>query len=505
MKRSLFFLLVIGMTGLNQAQDISDALLYSASDILGTARYNALGGSFSALGGDLSAIGTNPAASAVFMYNTTAFTFVFDEVKNDATYFGTTARSSESDFDISQAGATFIVYGNPGTKGVQKVTIGFNYNMMANHDNRLFFNGNGDSTVADLFLNAAQGIPLQDLELQQGETISFLYGYLGNTQGTRAQNAFLGYQGYIIDPVEDSSNNTQYVSNVASGRFNQSYEKITRGYNGKYSFNASMQVNDRFYLGLNLNSDIIDYWETSFLNETNSNNGSSVSRIGFENTLSSRGYGFSAQFGAIVKLTNSLRMGLSYDTPTWYNIYEETTQYLATTRQENGSSISAVVNPAIINIFPRYDFNSPGRFGAGLAYVFGQSGLLSFDYSYRDYSNMKFKPEYDASFSNLNSAISSTMQGASTFRLGGEYRFKGLSFRGGYVYEDSPYKDDSLMSARNTYSFGLGYSFGTYYFDATYSWADRDRMEQLYNTGLTDSALVSTRDQHFMFTLGFNL
>lgn len=503
MKRALFFLSVIAMTTNSQAQDISDALLFSTNDILGTARFNAMGGSFTALGGDLSAVGINPASSAVFVYNTTAFSFVFDDVRNDATYFGSTARSSESDFDITQAGATFIVYESPGSKGVQKVTLGFNYNMMANHDNRLFINGNGNNTIADFFLNAAQGIPVEDLELQSGESISFLYGYLGNTQGTRAQNAFLGYQGYIIDPVENT--NGQYISNVGPGRFNQGYELISRGYNGKYSFNASMQLNDRFYLGLNLNSDVIDYWETNFLNETNSNNGGRVSRIGFENTLSVLGYGFSAQFGAIVKLTPSLRAGITYDTPTWYNISEETTQYLATTRREGGSNVSTVVNPAIVNIFPSYDFNSPGRFGAGLAYIFGQSGLLSFDYSYRDFSNMKFKPEYDVTFSNLNSAISSNMQGASTFRLGGEYRFSGLSLRGGYIYQDSPYKDSSLMSARNTYSFGLGYSFGTYYFDASYSWANKDRMEQMYSSGLTDRAMVETLDQHLIFTLGFNL
>lgn len=505
MKRSFFFLLAIAMTNLSSAQDISDALLFSMDNTQGTARFNAMGGAFTALGGDLSAIGVNPASSAVTFYNSTAFSFIFQDVKNDATYFGTPARSSESDFDISQAGASFIVYDNPGTKGVQKVTLGFNYNMMANHDNRLFINGVGNNTIADFFLNSAQGIPLSDLELQQGESISFLYGFLGNTQGTRAQNAFLGYQGFVIDPVGDDPNTDQYVSNVAPGSFNQAYEMITRGYNGKYSFNASMQVNDRFYLGLNLNSNVIDYWETNFLNETNSNEGSTTTRIGFENTLSVLGFGFSAQFGAIVKLTNSLRMGITYDTPTWYNISEETTQYLSTNRIEDGSNLSTVVNPLIVNIFPDYDFNSPGKFGAGLAYVFGQSGLISFDYGYRDYSNMKFKPEYDASFSNLNSLISSSLQGASTFRIGGEYRISGLSLRGGYVYEDSPYKNDLFMGALNAYSLGLGYSHGIYYFDASYSWSERDRLEQLYATGLTDTAMVTTKNQNWIFTLGFNL
>ena len=74
----------------------------------------------------------------------------------------------------------------------------------------------------------------------------------------------------------------------------------------------------------------MNYRKSTFLNETNNNAGSSVNYVGFQNDLYGYGGGFSAQFGAIAKVTNHLRLGITYDSPIWYNIYEETTQYIET-------------------------------------------------------------------------------------------------------------------------------------------------------------------------------
>ena len=69
------------------------------------------------------------------------------------------------------------------------------------------------------------------------------------------------------------------------------------------------------------------------MNETNSNGESGQFRINeiyFENRLSTFGEGFSAQFGMISKISDVIRIGFTYDTPTWFTITEETTQYLET-------------------------------------------------------------------------------------------------------------------------------------------------------------------------------
>src|SRR5699024_7854216 len=82
-----------------------------------------------------------------------------------------------------------------------------------------------------------------------------------------------------------------------------------------------------------------------------------------------------------------VRVGLSYESPTWYRINEETNQILRTYHSEFGE---VIVNPRVTNIYPSYSLRTPGRVNASVATVFGASGLLSFDYSYKDFSNTKF-------------------------------------------------------------------------------------------------------------------
>merc|ERR1711974_588881 len=172
------------------------------------------------------------------------------------------------------------------------------------------------------------------------------------------------------------------------------------------------------------------------------------------------GNGFSFQLGAIFKLTQELRAGFTYNSPTWFRIIEETTQSVSTIVDDVDGSFIEDVNPNIINIFPEYRFRSPGKISGSLAYVFGDKGLLSFDYSRRDYSNMEFRPENDTFFNSQNQIISDVFKAANTYRFGGEYKYKQFSFRGGYRFEESPYLDDSFVGDLTGYSLGLGYNFG---------------------------------------------
>jgi hypothetical protein len=487
------------------AQTITDGLRYSTDRTNGTARFQAMSGAFGALGGDLSAIGINPAGSAIFTQNNAIVSFSVDDSENDASYFNNTVTGVDTDFNINQAGAVFV-FTNPNEETRwRKFTLGVNYDNTNNYDDEIFARGTGDTSIAQFFLAQAQGIPLDLLQLQSGETIDDLYSFLGQNEGVAAQNAFLGFQGYILDPVANGPNNTQYISTIANGSFNQEYAVNTRGLNGKFTFNAAAQYSDNFYFGINLNSHTIDYTRSTFLFETNSNTGSTTNEVAFQNNLSVLGAGFSAQVGAIAKLGDFFRLGLTYDTPTWYNIFEETTQFLETSRIENGQTQIATVDPKVINIFEEYNLQTPGKVAASAAYIFGKKGLLSFDYSYKDYSKIEFRPTNDAYFSAQNSLIESTLKGASTYRLGGEYRMNNVSLRGGYHFEESAYKDETTLGDIDGFSLGFGYNFGNYTFDLAYSRSEQDSSRQLYQVGLTDTAAINSIYSSLVFTLGFSL
>src|SRR5690606_40691248 len=79
-------------------------------------------------------------------------------------------------------------------------------------------------------------------------------------------------------------------------------------------------------------------------------------------------------------------------------------------------------NPQILNVYPDYRIQTPAKITGSLAYVFGTQGLISFDYSRKDYSTTKFKPQND--YFGLNTDISNSLTVSNTYRVGGEYKIQ---------------------------------------------------------------------------------
>jgi long-subunit fatty acid transport protein len=376
-----------------------------------------------------------------------------------------------------------------------------------NYDNEFFVTGTNTNSISSYFLNYAQGVPLDLLQLLPGETISDLYGFLGANEGYAAQQAFLGYQSFILEAFDDSDpNNTGYFSNVMPGDFNQEYSFVSSGYSSKFTFNLASQYKDKLYLGMNLNSHFINYNKSTYLYESNTNAGSIVNEVGFENNFSTIGTGFSFQLGAIAKLHKNLRLGASYQSPTWYRISEETTQAVATTRDDAGTAITDIISPDIINVFPTYRLQSPAVINGSAAILFGKKGLISFDYTIKDYAGLKFNQGENSDFTTQNNIISNSLKATSSYRIGGEYRInKALSLRGGYRFEESPYEEGNIISDLDGYSIGLGYNFGKIKLDATFDQFEQTRNQQLFSEGLTDSNRINAKNSNITISVSFNL
>ena len=511
MKKSLMLCVGLLSTSLILAQDITDAVRYSNDEIQGTARFKAMGGAFGALGGDMSAVNINPAGSAIFNNSHASLSLGVFSANNDTYYFGGTNSTSDTNIDLNQLGATFVFNNTDINSPWKKFTLGVAYDTTSDFDDEWFASGvNPGNTIGNYFMDYAQGLRLDEISAFPGETISEAYNEIGAFYGYGNQQAFLGYEGYILNPAEDIDENTAYSSSISidpedNNNFNQSYAYTSRGYNGKLAFNFATSYDDKVFFGLNLNSHFINYERSTYFTESNSNVNSTVTNVNFENNLLTTGSGFSFQLGSIAKLTDELRLGISYKSPTWYRISDETSQYLATTRIEGGTNMTQIVNPNVINVYEEYKLKTPGKFTGSIAYVFGKQGLLSFDYSMKDYSNTKFKPSSDLYFSDLNYQINNTLGSSISYGLGGEYRYKALSFRGGYRFEESPYKDDSFYGDLDRYSLGLGYSFGNFNLDLAFSHSQRDINYQLYTVGLTDSAEIASKFNDFILTFAFNI
>ena len=498
MKKIVFTALLGLLYTTNYAQDINDALRYAQTDLNGTARFSAMGGAFGAVGGDLSAINVNPAGSAIFNNNLVGATLTSYNINNKSNFYDTKNSSNNSNFDLNQGGAVFIFENNNTNSGWKKLALSANYDNYRNLDNSIHSSGVNQSSVANYFTSYANGIPLSTVS---GNDFSYQNLFFNE------QQAYFGYQGFIINPATETDANTTYYSNVApGGNYFQDITSETLGYNSKLSFNAAGQYGDNLYVGINLNSHFTDFRKSTSFFESNNNTTSNVAvnRLRFDNDLYTYGQGFSFQIGAIIKATKELRLGLSYESPTWYKLNDELSQNLVSVRSSSSGDLPAdVVNPQITNVFEPYRLQTPGKYTGSLAYVFGKRGLLSVDYAMKDYSNTKFGPT--EAFNNTNSTISNLLDKTSEIRVGGEYKIQKVSLRAGYRWEESPYKNQKTIGDLTGYSSGIGYNFGDTKVDLSYSYAKRFYDNALFSQGLTDYARIESVTNNVSLTVLFQL
>ncbi|MTH15762.1 outer membrane protein transport protein [Flavobacterium sp. LC2016-01] len=499
--KKIFFLFITGLSiSALHSQEVSDAVRYGQENLTGTARFRAMSGAFGAVGGDLSALSVNPAGSAIFNNNQIGISFSNQTVKNNSNYFGTETSDKDNSFILNQAGGVFVFHDHNPNNNWTKIAIGTTYENTNNFNSDVFSVGtNPRNSIDQYFLTYANGIPL-------GNITNIPY----RDQYYDEQQAYFGYQGYIINPVSNTDNNTQYTSNVpAGGNYYQENEIYARGYNSKLSFNIATSYKDRIYFGANLNVHITDYRRSSSFYEDNSNPleaGETISNLRFNNDLYTYGNGFSFQLGAIAKVTDAFRLGLAYESNTWYDLYDEVSQSLTTTRQAaGGQEIHESINPNLVNVYDRYTLQTPGKFTFSGAYVFGKSGLISVDYSIKDYANTKYKPTSDPGFRGLNADMNSQLTSNGELRIGAEYKIQHLSLRGGYRFEGSPYKNGTTIGDLNSYSGGLGYSFGATKLDLAYSYLERKSNQGFFATGFTDGANITSKLNNVSLTLLFEL
>jgi len=199
-------------------------------------------------------------------------------------------------------------------------------------------------------------------------------------------------------------------------------------------------------------------------------------------------------------LSEAVRIGGSYQSPTWYRLRDDTSQ-----RINSNLAVSDInfINFGIVNLYPDYRIQTPSKITGSAALVFGKSGLISFDYSYQDMSQAQLKPSSDPNFSDENNYISNTLGVVNTYRIGGEYRIDQVSLRAGYRFEDSPYEDGSTVGELNAYSAGIGYNFGASRIDLSYTRMEQDVNTYFFDGGLDLASLVNRVNTNI--SLGYSM
>jgi len=370
---------------------------FSKENINGTARFNAMSGAFGALGGDLSALETNPAGAAVFLKSEFTLTFGTNNIETTSNYYGNNQFSESNNADITQSGGVFVFNTYSRNSNWGKIALGFNYSLANDFENFWIANGNSN------------------------------------------------YPTWI-----DDANDEDILYLNSNGQY---FENLTDGKNSKYTFTFASEYNENLYLGASISSYDIEHYQQILLEEYNNDGNGNNLDASLIQELFTYGEGFSFNFGLISKPNENLRLGLAYKSPVWYNLSED---YLESDLEVYYSNTDELLTDySGINTFD-YKLKTPSKFTGSFAYIFDKQGLISIDYIYKNYSDVKLS---NSNFSIENQAFKSDLESTGELRIGTEWRFDDVSLRGGYHIEKSPYKNALDSDSIEGFSFGAGYKF----------------------------------------------
>lgn len=428
----LSLVLLLNQTINSQALGYADlAQLFARDNYHGSARFESMAGAFGALGGDISSMVVNPAGISVLNKNIASVTFHSRTNETTALYYGNSRVATDEFFNVSQAGAV-LIFDNYTNSDWSNIALGINYRMRADLDDTFFADGNSGLATFTEF-------PLDN-----------------NTTPIIYDNAEL-----------------QQFTNFFEGQITE------------LSMGLSAVHDKKLHIGASINLIGLNFVQQSILRERNNDgNGNTLNaRLYQENFTNGNGFALSA--GMIYKPTQSLRFGLSYQSPTWFSEIIEDTNITNNDGFFGDTEIAVSDDNTIydntVGGLPvqslLYRLRTPSRFTLSSAIVFGKFGLISLDYSSRNFQNMNLSGD---NFVAENQFFNSNLRRTNNVNLGTEWRLSRLSLRAGYRYQESP--DANALTEDNvkTYSFGLGYNFGGFKVDLSFINSNQNGIYNFY-------------------------
>ncbi len=468
------------------AQNETDALRFSMLSPVGTARFISTGGAFSALGGDFSTLSTNPAGIAIYRSNEITITPSLNFTKVQSSFLGNTEEDIMYNFGLSNIGFVFAfneanVLKESGWLGFQ---FGFGLTNQLDFNSRMIYEGfNTQNSLMKAFLERATA----ETNFNSSKPESYLDAF---TTGLAWDTYLLGFDRganeYFIDMEKDV---LQRRSTKTSG----SVRELNVSFGANYS--------NRLYLGASFGFPFARYEETFVFTEENSKGFvSEFNSLEFGQTLKTNGTGFNFKLGAIYRVTDMIRLGAALHTPTFYNLEDE----FQTNMKSDLESFGRDSKKSEKLIFD-YEINSPLKLTTGIGLIFGTTGLISIDYEYSDFSQMRLRSKNDL-FTLENRRIRKEFQKQHTLRMGGELRLNPLVLRAGYALASNPIDAAINDLSKTTISAGIGIREKGYFVDLGYFVNQySEKFYQYYSlTGSRSSSVnYDVSKQGFVMTVGF--
>lgn len=412
----------------------------------GTARSMALSGAITSLGGDATSMMVNPAGLG--MSRSTEFTIT------PLVSFG----ENSSNFAMSNVAAVFSVLSKPKSK-LLAFNIGIGLNRVADYNYSYTASSSGKSSIAYLFAEQLNEAGVNVSELKSTNTVSKPdWSYFPSD----LYGAACGYKQGLVDG-DETTWTTPWLNSSAT--IDQQLKVKSEGSAWEFDISGGANISNKLYIGFTLgiqsihqridliygedyigNESVDDYLHSSY----------------YSQAIITDGSGVNVKFGAVYRPMEWLRVGVSYHTPTYYNLNRTYQASVGSVATYEGNVLATATDSQIIEDFDNYGwgYRSSGKFLAGVSMIVAKRGLIAFDYQLDQYGNTTIRstpegvPEefYDAS---------DIYQNQHTIKVGAEYKIMPqVALRAGYAWSSELIKDASGLDGQPTLNSFVRGSFG---------------------------------------------
>jgi hypothetical protein len=469
MKKSVSLLIALFLIGgINMyAQETMDAYKYSQSDLHGTARFSSMAGAFGALGGDISSMTTNPAGLGIYRSSEVVATLNLSNVSAQSNWSGSKVDQSKTKFNFDNI--AYVGYFPTGNySGIKGWNVGFGYNRIKNFARNYKISGTQEYSLSDYIAEISNDLAVNNSNYT-GDNLWLTDDYNPFNQGYNPLSV-AGYSGGLIganNPVQTGGFYNPFSDNTGFWPIeNANLEVIEKGAIDQYDFAVATNISDVLFLGATFVLTDIDYKYRSIYNEDFGYGDYSQ----LYNARSTEGNAYSFNVGAIVRPIDYLRLGLAYNSPTWYKLTDY--NYVEAVSSIEDDEISVYSNDTPND----YHLRTADRWIFSAAGIIGQYGLVSVDYELTNYINMKLTTSVGFEYV-ANDRIKEDFGASGTLRIGAEAKITPqFSIRAGGAWMNSPVKAHvkdatqeiyvsgtiphyTVDRGTNYYTVGFGYRF----------------------------------------------
>ena len=483
MKKVLITITLIATTFTLSAQNEIDALRYSQQDVFGNARFVAMSGAFGALGGEFSSLSYNPAGIGLYQFNEFTFTPSFS-LHNSNSYFNSSNIDDDKmGLNISNLGLVYCLPKN--NSEWKRINIALGWNQLASYERNIRIEGeNSSSSLADKILALANGNNINDLN-EFHSSLAFWTDLidLSDNSADTVTDWYVNDNGNYLSHISGNSNKLQRKNIHSTGSENE------------FIFSVGGSYNEKLYIGATIGLPTINYHEKStYIEDTFEDTINGLQEFNYKEELSVYGSGLNLKVGAILRISEQLKLGVAVHTPTLYSMEETYSTSLTTHFDSERYTESSPYN------YFEYDLITPWKAIISASTIFNKNIIISADYEIIDYTFSEMS-SYDYAFETENDAIKNTYIKAANIRLGAEVNVKPFVLRSGYAKYGSALANKDF--SRENFSFGLGLNNGGYFFDIAYILSQGMNEHKLYSDDyIAPISLVNT-NHNLIFTLGF--